>query len=294
MKTGMHTFLRTSGFGRRARSAFPALLLALGLGGCVEIIGIEDTEIEPGRDLTCVGNVTPLPPDGGDVLIRARVTDIGDPSGTGPVPGVQVIRCNSRLGAACDFDAPYLPDAEGIVEVPVSAGFNGYLRVVDADDLDENDWVPYLWYFSQPITRTRTEPFPIQAITVPVREFLLYPGDTVTQDPARGDLAVNAVDCGDVNAPNIHFEVTTPASLGEGSDPWYFAGQMVVIASADVNEVTDASGLGGFRGLEAGTMGLRSYVADTFDFETNTGELVAEDTLLIEPDTLTTVRLLPE
>ena len=52
MKTGMHTFLRTSGFGRRARSAFPALLLALGLGGCVEIIGIEDTEIEPGRDPT--------------------------------------------------------------------------------------------------------------------------------------------------------------------------------------------------------------------------------------------------
>ena len=41
-------------------------------------------------------------------------------------------------------------------------------------------------------------------------------------------------------------------------------------------------------------MGIRAFIADSYDFESNTGVLVAEDTLLIEPDTLTTVRLLPE
>ncbi|MBK6812232.1 MAG: hypothetical protein IPI43_12960 [Sandaracinaceae bacterium] len=294
MKTGMHTIFR-SGLGRGARSTFPALLLVLGLGGCVEIIGIEDTEIEPGRDLTCVGNVTPPVSDGEPVLIRAVITNITDPMRQGPVPGVQVVRCNSRLGAACDFGTPYFPDPETfIVEVPVTSGFNGYLRILDADTDDADDWVPYLWYFSQPIINTRAEPFPIQALTVPVREGLIYPETSVTQDPARGDMAINAVDCGDTNAPNIHFEVTTPASISAGTDPWYFSGMMVVIASAPANETTDGLGLGGFRGLEPGTIGIRSYVADTFDFETRNGELVAEDTLLIEPDTLTTVRLLPE
>ncbi len=281
MKTGMFTILR-NGLG---------LLLAIGLGGCVEIIGIEDTRIEPGRDLSCVGRVVPPPIDGSDVEIRAQIVDIG---GSGEVPGVQVIRCNSRLGAACDFGTPYLPDAAGLVIVPVTAGFNGYLRILDADENDENDWVPYLWYFSQPINVTRDEPFPVQAMTVAVREGLIYPEAGVTQDPTRGDVAINAVDCEDDNAPNIHFEVTTPASVGEGTDPWYFGGGMVVIASAPMNEVTDETGLGGFRGLEAGTMIIQAYVADTYDFDNDEGDLVAEDTLLIEPDTLTTVRLLPE
>lgn len=286
----MNSILRR-GFGRGLRGGFPAVLLALGLGGCVEIIGIEDTRIEPGRDLSCVGRVVAPTPDGSAVEIRAQIVDIG---GSGQVPGVEVIRCNSRLGAACDFGTPYTPDATGLVTVPVTAGFNGYLRILDADDTDANDWVPYLWYFSQPINVTREEPFPIQAMTVGVREFLIYPEVAVTQDPSRGDVAINAVDCGDDNAPNIHFEVTTPASVGDGTDPWYFAGGMVVISSAPVNEVTDETGLGGFRGLEAGTMGIRAFVADTYDFENDIGTLVAEDTLLIEPDTLTTVRLLPE
>lgn len=282
----MQSILRSS-----LRRGFPALLLTLGLGGCVEIIGIEDTQIEPGRDLSCVGRVVPPVADGTAVEIRAQIVDIG---GSGLVPGVQVIRCNSRLGAACDFGTPYLPDETGLVVVPVTAPFNGYLRILDADTEDADDWVPYLWYFSQAINVTREEPFPIQAMTVGVREFLIYPETSVTQDPSRGDVAINAVDCEDDNAPNIHFEVTTPASVGDGTDPWYFAGGMVVIASAPANEVTDVTGLGGFRGLEAGTMGIRAYIADTFDFESNMGTLVAEDTLLIEPDTLTTVRLLPE
>lgn len=275
----------------------PGILLGFHLVGCVEVIGIEDTELEPpavGRDLRCVGNVVPPMSDGSAVEIRAQIVDIG---GSQEVPGVQVVRCNSRLGAACDFGTPYLPDETGLVVVPVSAGFNGYLRIEDADGADDaegKDWVPYLWYFSQPINVTREEPFPIQAMTTGVREFLIYPEAAVTQDAAFGDVAINAVDCNDVNAPNIHFEVTTPASIGEDTAPFYFSDGMVVIASAPANEVTDVTGLGGFRALEPGTMVVRAFVADTFDFETRSGTLVAEDTLLIEPDTLTTVRLLPE
>jgi hypothetical protein len=291
MTTRMHTIFRR-GFGRSLRGG--ALLLGLGLGGCVEIIGIEDTEIEPaepGFDLSCLGSVVPPEPDGSAVEIRAQIVDI---SGAPAVPGVEVIRCNSRLLPACDFGTPYLPDATGLVVVPVTAGFNGYLRILDADADDGNDWVPYLWYFSQPIAITREEPFPIQAMTVGVREVIVYPEAAITQDSSRGDVAINAVDCGDTNAPNIHFEITTPASLTDGTDPFYFSNNMVVIASAPENEVTDVTGLGGFRGLAPGTVGIRSYVADTFDFDTRSGTIVAEDTLLIEPDTLTTVRLLPE
>jgi hypothetical protein len=281
-----------------ARRLLPGLLLAVGLGGCVEIIGIEDTQLEPpppGRDLRCVGSVVPPAIMSSMVEIRAQIVDIG---GSGEVPGVEVVRCNSRLGAACDFATPFQPDAAGLVVVPVTAGFNGYLRILDAnaaDDVEGKDWVPYLWYFSQPINQTRAEPFPIQAMTTGTREFLVYPEMDVEQDAAYGDMAINAVDCNDINAPNIHFEVTTPASEGPNTAPFYFSDGMVVIASAPINEVTDSFGLGGFRALEPGTIGIRAYVADTFNPDDLAGStLVADDTLLIEPDTLTTVRLLPE
>ena len=115
METNMKSMMRVG---------FPALIVALGLGGCAQIIGIEDTEITPGRDLSCVGRVVPPPADGESVEIRARITDI---SGATEVPGVEVVRCNSRLGAACDFGSPYLPNEEGLVVVPVNAGFNGFV-----------------------------------------------------------------------------------------------------------------------------------------------------------------------
>jgi hypothetical protein len=40
-------------------------------------------------------------------------------------------------------------------------------------------------------------------------------------------------------------------------------------------------------GVESGQVGIRAVLADS-------GETVAEDTLLVRPDVLTTVRLLPQ
>ncbi len=291
-KTPTHTSTGLSFERAPLRAALLASLALFSLG-CVEIIGIEDTQIEPGRDLSCVGNVTNPVGSGGQVEIVAQIVDIAGSEGP---PGVMVIRCNSRLGVNCSpVEDAVRPDAMGIVRVPVTPPFNGYLRIVDDPDAtDGEDWVPYLWYFSQPIVSTRAEPFPVQAMTEGFREFLLYPTDSATQNPSLGEIAINAVDCTDTNAPNIHFEITTPSSEGPSTAPFYFSNGMVVISSSVANERTDAFGLGGYRGLEPGSIGIEAYIADTWDEAMRTGTLVAEDTLLIEPGTLTTVRLLPQ
>jgi hypothetical protein len=267
-----------------AVAILPVLLGALGLGGCAKILGIEGTELAPGLDFACVGRVPRPQGDGSEVEIVAAIVDIA----TGvPLEGVRVVRCLTRLDLACESTEPVFSDADGLVRVPVTSGFNGYLRIEDPDD-DTTDagLVTYFWYFSEPIVETRAEPFPIYAMTRAFRRDVLY-AQAGAPDPGLGEVAINATDCEDADAPGIHFEITTPARIGSSTVPFYFANGQIVVPSMPEGEVTDVSGLGGYLGVKPGSVGIRSLLVDT-------GDKVAEDTLLVQPDVLTTVRLLPQ
>jgi hypothetical protein len=265
-----------------------SVTFAVAVAGCAQIVGIEDTElapIEPGQNLTCVGKVPTPVGDGSDVEIYARIVDITDP--TSPVEGMRVVPCASRLQQNCDTSTTYFSDENGEVRVPVQSGYNGYLRIEDPmGDVSPEGWITYFWYFSEPIVETRETPFPISAMRRGFRKDFVYPADN-PQDSLLGEIAINATDCGDVNAPGIHFEITTQSSIGDSTIPFYFANGLINLPSMDDPQETDASGLGGYLGVKAGQAGIRAIL-------TATGETVAEDTLLVRPDVLTTVRLLPQ
>lgn len=256
-------------------------LLALASASCAKILGIEDTELlELPANLACVGSNTPPMGDGSPTDIVARIVDLG----TGePVEGLHVRRCATRLDAVCAGEV-YTSDADGLVEVPVNTPFNGYLRIEDPLGDGEANYVTYFWYFSQPIVGPREEPFPISAMTRATRNFLLYNG-TTTDPTLRGEIAINSTDCADENASGITFEITTPASADADTHAFYQSDVQILIDPA--NAQTDGAGLGGFLGVKPGSVGIRALHAAS-------GTVVAEDTLLVRPDVLTTVRLLPQ
>lgn len=272
-------------------SCFTVALVALALctTSCAKILGIEDTELLPLPDeLSCVGEVVPPVGNGTEVNIVAYIGSILDGSA---IPGVRVRRCLSRLDFVCDDADVYYSDAAGLVTVPVTSGFNGYLRIEDPNPAlpvnDPSRLVTYFWYFSEPIVETRATPFPIYAMTRGFREVALYDG--VTEDTTlRGEIAINSTDCSDMNVEGIRFEITTPARTDELTLPYYFSDQLVIIDPPLEEQRTDAmSAIGGFRAVRSGSVGIRAIHAES-------GVIVAEDTLLVQPDVLTTVRLLPQ
>lgn len=263
--------------------------LAFASTSCAKILGIDDTALLPLPEaLACVGEVVPPVGNGTDVNIVAYIGNIANGL---PIEGVRVRRCLSRLDLTCDGAQTYLSDALGIVTVPVTSGFNGYLRIEDPNPAlpadDPNRLVTYFWYFSQAIVDNRPEPFPIFAMTRAFREIALYEG--VTEDTTlRGELAINSTDCSDQNIDGIRFEITTPTRADELTLPFYFSDGLVLIDPPLEEQQTDLmTAIGGFRAVKSGTVGIRAVHA-------RSGVVVAEDTLLVQPDVLTTVRLLPQ
>ncbi len=273
-------------------SSFTVALVAFALStmSCAKILGIEDTALLPLPEaLSCVGEVVPPVGNGTQINIVAYIGNIA--TGGTPIANVRVRRCLSRLDLTCDGADVYLSGADGLVTVPVTSGFNGYLRIEDPNPAlpadDPNRLVTYFWYFSQAIVDNRPEPFPIFAMTRAFREIALYDG--VTEDTTlRGELAINSTDCADENIDGIRFEITTPTRVDELTLPFYFSDGLVLIDPPIAEQQTDAmSAIGGYRAVKSGTVGIRAIHAAS-------GVTVAEDTLLVQPDVLTTVRLLPQ
>lgn len=267
----------------RALTPFVVLLTALASASCAKIIGIEETElVSLPANLACVGQVTPPVGNGTQVQINAFIANIA--TGT-PLEGVRVKRCLSRLDVTCEDATVYTSDADGMVSVPVQSGFRGYLRIEDAvQDGASNRLVTYFWYFSQPIVETRAEPFPIYAMTRAYRDLAFY--STIPGGHAdRGEVAINVTDCDDVNAVGIRLDIDAPESVDDRTKSFYFASDLIAINPADPQ--TDVSGLGGYVALLPGAVKIVAVHAAS-------GVAIAEDDLLIQPDVLTTVRLLPE
>jgi hypothetical protein len=105
------------------------LALCLTSAACTKIIGIEDTELSVlPSNLQCVGSVVRPVGDGSPISIDAQISNLATGA---PIEGVVVRRCVTRLDIVCDNADVYYTDATGRVSVPVTSGFNGYLRIED-------------------------------------------------------------------------------------------------------------------------------------------------------------------
>jgi hypothetical protein len=150
-------------------------------------------------------------------------------------------------------------------------GFNGYLEVTGTG------YVRYLWYFSRPLTRSRS--FPLNSVSDGVLSYLLTQVSS-TPDPTRGHLAVNTTDCQDVDAPGV--KVT--CDLADATSvPFYIKDGL---PTASLTETQKGFALGGYFNLKAGTAVVRAIPSAL-------GKSMAESSVIIAPKALTTMRMLP-
>lgn len=275
----------------------------LGLFGaaCTAVLGIEDTqrsstpsdtgaEVAPGTDWSCIGKVVQNPATVTKITITAIIVDFV--TGKAPVDDkgvaipMKVIACGTKTDKACSVKlAEVTSPTDGVtkVEIPLDAGskgFNGYLRVTGPG------YVPYLWYFSRPLADSRS--FPLAVLTVPTLEDpkagLLQSFKLAAADD-RGQIAVQATDCGDYPAGKVKFAVE-PAP-DSGAAQFYFA-DGVPASTSETDDKGSTGGLGGFWNLKAGT-----YVVKSLPSVLGGSVVAGSNSVIIEPHSLTTIRLLP-
>ncbi len=268
----------------------PVALLSLVAAStaCANVLGIEDTvraaddqDSGPppvGGDWTCVGKVPVETPATDTIIITAQIVDFA----TGAAPtgaDLKVEACGSKTDRTCATklaETTMPADGNAEISIPITGGkgFNGYLRVTGPG------FVPYLWYFSRPVATSRA--FPLQVLRVEALEdpsagllsiFKLSPDDN------RGHLAVQVTDCKDDPAPNVDIQVT---GVDDQSKKFYFNDGV----PTDTVDRTDALGLGGYWNVPRGTVTVNG-VPDAL------GTSSGANTLIIEPRTLTTIRMLP-
>lgn len=262
---------------------------------------------EPGQDYRCMGSDWLAPAQGNKIEIIARIIEIETSASPNPTPvaGMTVGVCRSRLDFTCSGTNRVVSDENGLVRVQVDKGFNGYLRI-EGPDAAGTERVGYLWYFSQPLVNTYV--FPIFSMTPEFRQGVIYGsllGSNIDWDPTRGEIAINVTDCSSpvpatqevdgvevanapgVNAAGVHFIIDDDEVIDEATRTFYFSEGNPVWPRRLQDQVTDASGLGGFLNVPPGPIPI-SAVPQSL------GEPSAQDTLLVREGFLTTVRLLPE
>lgn len=263
---------------RRLLALGSLVALSVGAFSCTAVLGIEDTTFQAGPtaggDWTCVGSVPTETPATSSIDITVNIVDFGgsDP----PATSLSVKACASKIDNVCATPvATASSDAKGVavLSIPLSGGrgFNGYLEVTGTG------YIRYLWYFSRPLTKSRA--FPLNSVKTEVLDLLLS-GFKATPDPTRGHLAVNTTDCQDVDAPGVKVtcDLADTTSL-----PFYFKDGLL---SGSVTETQKGYALGGYFNVKAGTAVVRAI-------PNATGKAMAENSVIIAPGTLTTMRMLP-
>jgi hypothetical protein len=262
---------------------------------------------EPGEDYRCLGTDWLGEAESDRIEIIARIIEIESASSPSPTPvaGMTVRVCRSRLDISCTGGTEVVSNAEGLARVEVDRGFNGYLRI-EGPDAAGVERVGYLWYFSQPLVNTYV--FPILAMTPEFRQDVIYGrvlGSNIEWNVERGEIAINVTDCSaaspptqevdgvevanapGLNAPGVHLTIDDEDASDDATRPFYFSDGNPVWPRRVQDQMTDASGLGGFLNVPPGPIPITAF-PESLDGPSGS------DTLLVRANFLTTVRLLPE
>ena len=253
--------------------------------------GVEDGPAEaeaappqPGHDWSCVGKTTTAPVDGG-----IQITAVVDSLFAGRFDGITVRACANRLDRLCSNPIDTRTTADGgiaVLTIPENRlPYVGYLRL---DGEADAGIVPYYSYFSRPLVESREFPF-LSVTWDELSEYIIADGEHV---PGRGHLFINVTDCKDQNAPGVVFNVKTAGVVDDQTIPFY--GDENGFTSVP-SKTTSAPEPWGGRG---GWFNLKVDEAVRVEFESVPDDLdgtpSAMDSWWVEPDALTTGRLLPK
>jgi len=165
------------------------------------------------------------------------------------------------------------PDENGIVVLPLSVGFNGFL------ELTGDDVVPSILVFPDslfPELIAQLEPIPVALLTY--QALLAFGESSQTMlDPQSGVISMNVFDCIGPDAANVRLELNVPAL------PFAFVDGLP-IAFLDT---TTEDGTVGFANVLPGLVVVRA-------FRTETAELVGLETVLVRRGWLTFGNMMPQ
>lgn len=180
-----------------------------------------------------------------------------------------------RADVACAQPATeyFTPDQAGVVTLPLTEGFNGYVEIVS------DDMVPTLLFFPALLTRELAQSLSAVPVSLLPLEALLAFGAAanIELDPGSGVVSINTFDCLGPAAPDIRLELNSPAV------PFTFVDGLPIA----FQDTTTDDGSGGFANVMPGLVVVRGFRAGTED-------LVGLETVLVRSQWVTVGSLMPQ
>jgi hypothetical protein len=194
---------------------------------------------------------------------------------SGSVPADLSVRGCFRPDLPCVRPAtPELrPGAGGVVTVPLTVGFNGFLEITSSE------MVPTLLLFPDVLSEELARLVePVGVSLLPYSALLAFGESSQLElDPATGVISMNAYDCRGPNLAGVRLDLDTPGV------PFSFIDGLP-IAGIDT---TSSEGTAGFANVPPGLAVVRAFRADT-------DELVGLETVIVRPGWVTVGSLMPQ
>lgn len=229
------------------RRALALTTIAIGTVACSDYKPGDDTwasvnPLQTTADWSCLQPTLEEPPTPGEtgspLLYPLQIVDLANEE---RLAEVSVVACGLRdYGCNAPITARHTTNENGLVAVPLSENFNGYLKI------ESLEVVPYIFHFPDRGVRAMPD-YPLYMIKRANYQEFLGAFD-LPVDPSLGAIAVRVFDCGHRPAAGVQLTL-------RGDNPgtrWYFEAGL---PNTDRDE-TDESGLAGYVGVGT-SMGIR-------------------------------------
>jgi hypothetical protein len=228
------------------------------LPGCTEFEQGSDTlEIEPetvtvaelGGSWGCLDDaLAPSVPDEVNAPRAVRSLRVTGFVGDSEVSGVRARACTLRDPDCLSPVTPWIETtADGWVDVPLYAGFDGYLEITGPGA------VPVMVFYSAPLTMNTAVDmdavFVVDTDTALSFDRLFLGREAF---PSTGVINVRAMDCTNAAAAGVQFRLE-PSAVG-----WYYVADIPVATA----QATTESGIGGFSDVRPGTVVVTAELAE--------------------------------
>jgi hypothetical protein len=277
----------TSARGKLMRSGYvsnAALLLVLALtGGCTKFASEWDESTDSAH-----GALRVIPGDYSCVATEARSTPITavDPpplvysvqavdfiSGLTP-PSLRIRACyRTDIQCLAPVTPSLAPDATGVVTLPLTLDFSGYL------ELTGDGVVPTLYFFPDLLTPDLIERLEQVPLALLSPESLAGFGGTsrLALDPGTGIISMNTFDCSGPNAAGVRLELDSKAV------PFAFVDGLPV----PYQDTTTEEGAAGFANVPPGLAVVKGFKGEST-------EVVALETVVVRAQWVTIGALMPQ
>jgi hypothetical protein len=238
-----------------------ALLAWLGASGCTKFAsdldtttdspGVQTLELDPG-DWSCVSDEAGNPamnPNGPPLDFPVDVRDYFN----GDTPTNLRVRACFRPDVACIQPATdwLSPDETGLVTLPLTEGFRGYLEITGEDE------IPTLYVLPAALTPELVQALQAVTVTLLSLDALLAFGEVsqLELDPGAGVLSMNTFDCAGSVAAGVRLELNAAAV------PFAFIRGLPEAGE----DTTTEDGAAGFANVLPGLVVVRGFRAGTTD-----------------------------